>query len=189
SVFVLALKKHQDKMLIALILIISGYYLTNLAPQTFTYMTPVVALCAIVIGSYVRDNNINFNEKVLVAVGGVLLFANVLAFNIDHGAATQFYTSLDNIPSNSIVWSQNRGWEKTTIAWYNMNKGTSIDQVNLRKPYRSDQNLLSDLKAAEGEGRLFRTVVTDAESYRVAIIDTSAQSVMQDYLSLDAPRP
>lgn len=189
SIFVLALKKYPDRGLLALVIIISLYYITNLAPQTFTYMTPVVALCAIAIGNYLGENKITFGEKTLLSLGGVLLFANIIAFNIDHSAATQFYISLDNIPPNSIVWSQNRGWEKTTIAWYNMNKGTIIDQVNLIKPFREDTDLLNDLIAAEGENRLFRTVVTDAESYKVTIISTSAQSVMLDYLSLDAPQP
>ncbi len=184
----LAFKYYPDKALVFLIIIITTYYFTNLAPQVYTYLTPVIALCAIVIGTHFRNYN-HRGATIAVAFGGFMLIMNIFVFNIDHSAAPEFYTSLSHIPPNSVVWSQNRGWEKTTIELYNMNEGTSIDHVNLEKPFRNDNELMYQLSLAQDEKRLFRTVVLNPKSYRVTLVDTSAQFVMLDYLSLDAPRP
>jgi len=173
----LSIKQNKDWLLVSLIAAPLGYYLTNLAPQVYTYSILAVPFTALLISK---------TEWLIVrpAVTGVLAILVVLNtfwyYNAPYNSAVKFYQELDTLPTESMIWSQNRGWEKMTIELYNTREGTSIDTVDIRKPERSAEVLSIDLlKASEG-GKLYRTEIVNPKTYEVKLTTTTPEEVLRD---------
>lgn len=166
-------------------LVFAVYYFSNLNPQTFTYLVPSVALLALAFG------RLNYSKSIQVMLCSILLLiivGNSILLRPDHSAALNYYNQLSNIPSDSVVWSKNRGWEKTTAELYNYENGTSIDQITLRKPAGSLSNIIQKVAEADQQNRLYMTRVVNTEAYHVIIVRASSNEVISDYLNTDMPR-
>jgi len=168
----------------ALLGLIVLYYFTNLDPSIYTYTILAFALGAILIGK------LSYAPRTLQIAagifGGVALIFNAWAYNIGgqnldpYHSAELFEQALSRLPSDAVVWSHNRGWEKFTTLRYNLDHGTTFDVVNIEKPVLSRAETYVKLTQAHREERLYRTRILDAYNHEVRIEPTTPGLVMAD---------
>lgn len=182
-VLVLAIRgsvKAKTMFLPIMIGIFTLYWFTDLDPRVYTYLMPAIALAAVMIGMYDR---LHLLRIPIVAFSLALIISNLWAYDIGgrwvdpNHSAEAFRAELAAIPPNSVVWSYNRGWEAMTAELYNYDHGTRFNSV-LMAHYRNDA--AEGLELAEAEGRLFRTVIVDPESYLVTLERTTTELVLRE---------
>ncbi len=181
----LSVKRSKDYTLLALTTIPLVYYLTNLAPQTFTYTMPAVAFAGLLAVKASSD----VLKRVVVVGCLILIGLNVQWYDIGRTLdsdmeAVRFYESLRGIPPNSVVWSESRGWEKVTVELFNSREGTQIDTVDLRKPNRTDEQLREDFSYE----LVYKTRVTKPKVYGVELERSHTEEVIRDLEELKAPK-
>ena len=162
--------------------LIALYWFTDLDPRVYTYLMPAIALVALMVGLYTEKGARHLH--MIVAVFSCIVMANNLEiYDIGgryldpHHSAEEFRAELASIPPNSIVWTYNRGWEAMTAELYNYDHGTDFNTV-LMAHQRDDA--AEGIEAAYAEGRLFRTVIVDPESYLVRLELTTPELVLRE---------
>lgn len=161
------------------------HYLTNLDPHTYTYAMPAFAFGAVLLAraavpwAWVKPG------AYLVGIG--LLALNALYYDIGgkftdpNLTATQFYKDLDTVPNGSVLWSKNRGWERTTTEWYMLNNPErEIDTILVYRPLPSKGEIWRRFQQAEAEGKLFRTELVDDAHHVARIVPTDAEFAMSE---------
>lgn len=182
-VLVLAIRgsvKAKTVFLPIMIGIFTLYWFTDLDPRVYTYLMPAIALVALMVGMYDRLPQF---RAIVAAFSVILITANLWAYDIGgrwvdpNHSAEAFRAELAAIPPNSVVWSYNRGWEAMTAELYNYDHGTKFNSV-LMAHYRNDA--AEGLEQAFQQGRLFRTVIVDPESYLVTLERTTTELVLRE---------
>lgn len=162
------------------------YYFTNLDPHIYTYTVLLFALGALMVGTLAKDRipKAVYAAAVVFAVGA--MGWNLYAYNIGgaltdpHNSAQRFEAQLAELPSDAVVWSHNRGWEKLTVMRYNFNHGTQFDVVNVERPWGTREEIEERLTAAYQEGRLYKTIVTNPRHHVVMVVETTPTAVIED---------
>ncbi len=165
-----------------LVLAFGVYYATDLAPQVYTYTLPAFALAAILI---TKIDLPAWQSRAIFVFVFVMLGVNLAAYDIGRGidqgqTARAFYESLGDLPPDSILWGHTHGWEKMTVELYNLDNLTNIDTLTIRQPRPTAEELIRKVKAAEADGRLFKTVPVDSKTLEVEIRPESALSVLSE---------
>ena len=195
-VLALALKTAATKkawLLPAVMLGITVYWFTDLDPRVYTYLMPAIALAALMIGLYDPkiaahrwfsvEGHTRQLRHMVVASSVILIAVNLFIYDIGgrwldpHHSAEAFRAELAAIPPNSIVWTYNRGWEAMTAELYNYDHGTRFNTVLMA---HQRQDAVEGLEQAFSQGRLFRTVIVDAESYLVRLEPTTPERVLKE---------
>lgn len=147
------------------------YYLTNLAPQVFTYTMPAFAFGAL-LACEIKLPKL----KIPITVTALaLMLINIQLYDIGRTLdpnlnAKQYYNELWTLPSNAVIWNAGRGWEVQTAFLYNLEGGKA---TSLSRMWYTDKRIpesLDALRQARSEQRLYKTIVTIPEEYKVEII-------------------
>ncbi len=111
------------------------YYLTDMAPQVYTYMMPAFAfggLLAVKGSEYFDLKRMQVALPALVAVTSVFLIGfNIQSYDIGRNldrdmVMVRFYESLDSLPDGTVLWTENGGWWRGTVWLYNADKGRDL---------------------------------------------------------------
>jgi len=165
--------------------VITLYWFTDLDPRVYTYLMPAIALAALMVGLYDRLPQLRMIVSIIAAVG---MAFNLFAYDIGgrwldpNHSAEAFRAGLAAIPPNSIVWTYNRGWEAMTAELYNYDHGTHFNTVLMA---HQRQDAAEGIYDAFQQGRLFRTVIVDAESYLVTLERTTPELVIKEAYEQD----
>lgn len=120
-------------LLFWLVVIPTGYYIINLAPQTYVYVQPSIAFGAIAIGIGLTK----VNRKLVLATAScaiILLGFNGYYFDIGKNldpnlsATKYYYEELPKVKDGEILMPQ-YGWEWAAIYLYNANENRQIVPV------------------------------------------------------------
>jgi hypothetical protein len=155
------------------------YYITDLDPQTYTYMLPSITL-GILLLHKIRIP-VNIHKLTTISLIVIIPLNLLLLFHIDKLAAKDFYDQLDRLPSNSAVWTSQRGWERLTIEWWNRNHKRHIEPLYLYKPYPSRGEFLTRLIQTQS---LYRTRVVDKRTQYVEIERATPTEIYADFRRL-----
>lgn len=116
----LLLFKIRDVPLISLILVFIIYYTTNLAPQTYVYLYPSFFFIAIAIGQMKIGKIMKWGLSLNIAF---LILYNINSYDIGRNldpsptSARIYLNELQQLPNNSIIYADRRGWEYA-LSWY-----------------------------------------------------------------------
>jgi hypothetical protein len=167
----------NDIVPILLIILPITYYATNLAPQVYTYVIIAVPFGIIL----ACRSEIGWMYRLAVVATIFIICLNAYFFNtFKDTAAIDFYNSLNDVEPNAIIWSENRGWEKTTVELFNQRNSTNIGTVNLRKPIKPIQQIEQELLDAQTGKKLYHTIVVDKATKEVSIRPTTTTHIMND---------
>ena len=112
-----------------------AYYVTDMAPQVYTYMMPAFAfggLLAVKGSEYYDLKRMQVAVPALVAVTSVFLIGfNIQTYDIGRNldkdmVMVRYYESLDKLPDGAYIWTENGGWWRGTVWLYNADKGRDL---------------------------------------------------------------
>jgi hypothetical protein len=139
-------KWYRNVMLWVMILSV-GYFVTDLGPQTYVYMVPAVAFGSMLVGIGLSK----MRKEWLFATGGIAVV--MLGFNTNYfdigrtldanlSAKEFFYTELNKVPNGQVLLDQN-SWEWACVYMYNKEFGRSIIPVYVGTLQSRDYRKLS----------------------------------------------
>ena len=138
------------------------YYLTSIPPQTYVYTMPTFAFGAILAVEGLQ----HAHKQILyltVVLSFVLLALNLSIYDIGNNldssptSARRFIEQAESLPSNSIIYSSSRGWERV-VSWNLENNITVVTASQLH----------TEPKWAHQITHI--STIVDAPTYRVDIL-------------------
>lgn len=158
------------------------HYLLGLPHVTYIYTFPAFAFGGIMAAQWLRERPKQF-AVVVAAFAVVMVGINSQVFDIGEGldpglSGTAFYIDLNGLPTQSVVYTYNRGWELTTVLLFNLDKETDIGII----PVRRDEleTIRKQILQAYSGGKLYHTQVINSQDYSVEIVAVSPVRIWRD---------
>lgn len=142
-------KDFEGVLLVFLFIFPVIYYITDMAPQVYTYMMPAFAfggLLAVKGSEYFTLKRMQVAIPALVAVSSVFLVGyNIQSYDIGRNldkemVMEQYYNSLDELPDGAVIWTENGGWWRGTVWLYDANTGRDLTILPVFG-YEGEQNI------------------------------------------------
>jgi hypothetical protein len=150
-------KDLEGVLLFFLFMFPIAYYVTDMAPQVYTYMMPAFAfggLLAVKGSEYFTLRRMQVALPALVAVTSVFLIGfNIQTYDIGRNldrdmVMVRYYESLDELPDGAYVWTENGGWWRGTVWLYNADKERDLTILPVFG-YEGEENIRQAREAFE----------------------------------------